>query len=63
MSSDGTSAPGASDMQLDLMTESDMQKVGILSPLRESGMGGCVVKGSGTEEMRTLEVLDLKREF
>jgi hypothetical protein len=31
----------------------DMQKMGIRYPLRESGMGGCVGKGSGTEEMRT----------
>ena len=38
----------------------DMQKVGILYPLRESGPGGCVGKGSGPEEMRTLEVIDLK---
>ncbi len=41
----------------------DMQKVGILYPLRESGMGGCVGKGSGTEEMRTLEKKNLKWEF
>ncbi len=31
-------------------------------PLRENGMGGCVGKGSGTEEMRTLEVVELKME-
>ena len=42
---------------------SDMQKVGILYPLRESGMGGCVGKGSGTEEMRTLEKRTLSGSF
>ncbi len=41
----------------------DLQKMVIRYPLRESGMGGCVGKGNGTEEMRTLEVLDLKWEF
>jgi hypothetical protein len=40
-----------------------MQKMGIRYPLRESGSGGCVRIGSGTEEMGTFEVLDLKWEF
>ncbi len=50
-------------VQLASPQEADMQKVGILYPLRESGMGGCVGKGSGTEEMRTLEKKNLKWEF
>ncbi len=41
----------------------DLLKKVIRSPLRESGPGGCVGKGSGTEEMKTLEELDLKWEF
>ncbi len=40
-----------------------MQKVGILYPLRESGMGGCVGKGSETEEMRNLEKRTLSGSF
>jgi hypothetical protein len=40
-----------------------MQKMGIRYPLRESGPGGCVGKGSGPEEMGTLEILGLKWEF
>jgi hypothetical protein len=45
------------------MVGADMQKMVIRYPLRESGMRGCVGKGSGTGEMRTLKVLDLKWEF
>jgi hypothetical protein len=43
--------------------EADMQKIVIRYPLRESGPGGCVGKGSGPEDLGTLEVLDLKWEF
>jgi hypothetical protein len=45
------------------IVKADMKKIGIRYPLRESGPGGCVGKGSGPEEMETLEVLDLKWEF
>ncbi len=45
------------------MMLADMQKMVIWYPLRESGPGGYVGKGSGPEEMGTLEVLDLKWEF
>ena len=41
----------------------DLQKMVIRYPFRESGPGGCVGKGSGTEEMKTLKVLNLKWEF